>query len=225
MSSAVGLDVRAVRISTTQAAVDVVAEAGRTTVDSQGVPMEIDGDVVTVAARSQKVRVRIPKGLDVIVGTTSGRVSVQGRVRDLAVVTTSGKVTVDEASSVDVRTTNGKVVIGHSDGDCRVVTRNGRIEIGRCAAADVTTTSGKIVLRDVHGDARANCTSGRIEISMAAAHDVVAETVSGRVSISLPADARPKVDSSSGGSVPVGGDHDCTVTARSASGRVTVSHR
>ncbi len=207
------------------AAVDVVAEAGRTTVDSEGTPMEIDGDVVTVSTRLQRVRVRIPEGLDVIVGTTSGRVSVEGRVRHLAVVTTSGKVTVDEAVSVDVRTTNGKVVIGRSDGDCRVVTKNGRIEVGRCAAADVTTTSGKIVLRDVHGEARANCTSGRIEISMAGAHDVIAETVSGRVSISLPADARPKVDSSAGGSIPVGGDHDCTVTARSASGRVTVTRR
>ena len=82
-----------------------------------------------------------------------------------------------------------------------------------------------IRLREVAGPARAHCASGTIEIAMAEAHDVDAETVSGRISISLPTDARPRIDTPRAGSVPPSGDHDCVVTARSGSGRVDVSNR
>jgi DUF4097 and DUF4098 domain-containing protein YvlB len=225
MSSSVDLDVAVLRVAATSGAVDVVAEEGRSSIETDGIPAEVDGDVVTVDARDRRARVRIPEGLDVIVGTTSGRVSVEGRVGDLAVGTTSGRVTIDRAASVDVRTSSAKVIVGRAEGECRVVTRSGRVQVDHCGRADVTTASGRIVLRDVAGGAHAHCTSGRIEISMAGAHDVVAETVSGRVSISLPSGARPLVESSSSGSGAARGDHDCTVVARSASGRVTVTTR
>jgi DUF4097 and DUF4098 domain-containing protein YvlB len=81
------------------------------------------------------------------------------------------------------------------------------------------------VLHDVAGTARAHCASGKVDITMAGAHDVEAETVSGRISILLPAGTRARIDTPSAGSVDAEVDHDCVVTARSGSGRVDVSTR
>jgi DUF4097 and DUF4098 domain-containing protein YvlB len=163
--------------------------------------------------------------MDLVIGTSSGRVRVAGSVGSVAVVTTSGKVQIDDAASLDVRTSSGRVTVANSRGEARVISRSGDVEIDHSGVADVTTTSGRIVLHDVAGTARAHCASGKVDITMAGAHDVEAETVSGRISILLPAGTRARIDTPSAGSVDAEVDHDCVVTARSGSGRVDVSTR
>jgi DUF4097 and DUF4098 domain-containing protein YvlB len=107
----------------------------------------------------------------------------------------------------------------------RVVSTSGRIDIERSGGADVTTTSGRIALGDVTGPVRAHCASGRIQIHMAEPHDVDAETVSGRIDISLPAGTRARIDTPGAGAVSTAADDDCVVVARSGSGRIVVSTR
>jgi len=217
--------VSTVRVATASAAVYVTADANLRSVIAEGVPIVVDHSTATIDSPSTRVDLRVPAGMDLVIGTSSGRVQIAGSVGSVAVVTTSGKVQVDDAASLDVRTKSGRVTVSHSRGEARVISGSGKVEIDHCGAADVTTTSGRIVLRDVAGTARAHCASGKVDITLAGAHDVEAETVSGRISISLPAGTRARIDAPSAGSVDLAVDHDCVVTARSGSGRVDVSTR
>lgn len=225
MSQSSDVAVTAVRVTTTSGAVTVTADADVHAVVAAGLPIALDGETVTIESASKRIDLRVPEGMDLVIGTSSGRVRVLGRAGVVAVVTASGKVEIVDAESVDVRTRSGRVTIGRAAGHARVVSSSGRIDIDHSGEVDVTTTSGRIVLRDVAGTARAHCASGKVEITMAEPHDVDAETVSGRISISLPAGVRARIDTPTAGSIAVSGEHDCVVTARSGSGRVDVSNR
>ena len=191
-------------------------------VSVDGAAATVDGTELTVDAGSSRVEVRMPEGMDLVVGTSSGIVEVLGRVGSVAIVTNSGKVSVDEAATVDIRTSSGKVDVGEVSGDCRIVGGSGRVEVARCGAAHVTTRSGRIVLREVHGRAHAHCASGKIELTMATPEDVDAETVSGKISINMPHGTNVRIDTPTSASVAASGEHDCVVVARSGTGRVVV---
>jgi len=179
----------------------------------------------TIDGGSSRVRVLVPEGTDLVVGATSGRVTIEGRVGAVSAMTTSGKVSIADAESVDVRSRSGRIEVKRTAGTCRAIATSGRVEVGRCGDADVTSGSGRISLEDVNGRVRAHCSSGRIEISMGGAHDVDAETVSGRITVSLPAAVRALVVPLPGDAAVGADDCDCVVVARSGSGRVDVSHR
>jgi DUF4097 and DUF4098 domain-containing protein YvlB len=152
-------------------------------------------------------------------------VTIDGRVGAVSAMTTSGRISIADAESVDVRTRSGRIEVKRTSGSCRAVATSARVDIGHCGDADVTSRSGRITLDDANGRVRAHCKSGRIEISMGGAHDVDAETVSGRITVSLPAGVRARVVELPGDpAVDVGG-HDCVVVARAGSGRVDVSNR
>jgi DUF4097 and DUF4098 domain-containing protein YvlB len=223
MTRAPDVAVSAVRVTTTSGAVTVTSDPDLRGVVCDGAPIEIDDSTATIEASSRRIDLRVPEGVDVVIGSTSGRVVVRGRVGSVAVVSTSGRVEIDDAASVDVRAKSGRVRIGRSRGETRVISHSGSVAIEQCGPVDVASTSGRISLREVTGPARAHCVSGRIEITMAEAHDVQAETISGRITISLPAGTRARLDTPSSGAVA--GEHDCVVTARSGSGRVDVSTR
>lgn len=223
MTRALDVAVSAVRVTTTSGAVTVTAAADQHGVICDGAPVEIDDSTATIESASRRVDLRVPEGVDLVIGSMSGRVVVRGRVGSVAVVANSGSVEIDDAESVDVRAKSGRVTIGRSRGETRVISYSGRVTIDHCGPVDVAGTSGRIVLREVTGPARAHCVSGRIGITMAEAHDVHAETISGRVTVSLPAGTRAQLDTPSSGAVA--GEYDCVVTARSDSGRVDVSTR
>lgn len=170
-----------------------------------------------------RLQLRVPEGTDLQVGTTSGRVEIRGRAGHVAVTTESGRVEVDHAESVDVRTASGRVEVTYASGEVRIRSTNGRVEVRRCGPADVTTESGRIRLAEAHGAVRAHCVTGRIAITMTGAEDVQADTVSGRVEVTLPSGCRPfRPDGADAPSEPPEG-YDCTVVARSVSGRVSVA--
>jgi hypothetical protein len=180
---------------------------------------------MTIDGRSSAVEVRVPEGTDLVIGTTSGRVIVEGRVGAISVVTASGRISIDHARSVDARTKSGRVHVGHAEGVCRIVSASGRVTVDRCGSADATSRSGRVVLADAHGPVRATSTSGRVSVAVAGAHDVEAETVSGRIEVSYPVGVRPLVVSPDADVARATQAHDCTVVARSGSGRVVVSDR
>jgi DUF4097 and DUF4098 domain-containing protein YvlB len=222
MANDIQVPIELIRIAGGSGAVRVRAIADLDTVSITGATAAVDGAELTIEGGSTRAEVRMPPGLDLVVGTSSGRVEVLGRAGSVAVVTRSGKVSVDEAAAVDIRTSSGRVEVGTVAGDCRIVGGSGRVEIGRCGSAHVTTDSGRITLREAHGPAHAHCASGRIELEMASANDVEAETVSGRITITMPAGANVRIDTPTSATVVVDGEPDCVVTARSGSGRVVV---
>lgn len=215
--------IESVRVAASSARVRVVAGGHDFRVDGDA-EVRLDGRRATVDAGAQRITVYVPEGSDVVIGTTSGRVDVEGVAGAVAVTSSSGSVTIDHARSVDARTTSGRVQVGHCDGACRVASDSARVTVDRCGAADVSTSSGRIELRDVEGLARAHCVSGRIRIEMDGAHDADAETVSGRVEITYPPGVQYREAGDGERSDPVGGAM-CTVRARSVSGRVSVSNR
>ena len=225
MSFPAPVEAAVVRITTTSGAIQVVAEPGRTEVWSSAAPLEPAQLPATIDGGASKVRVLIPEGTDLVVGATSGRVTIEGRVGAVSAMTTAGRVSIEQAESVDVRSRSGRVEVGRSNGSCRAVATSARVVIGRCGDADVTSRSGRIVLKDANGRVRAHCTSGRIEIALGGAYDVDAETVSGRIVVSLPAGVRACTVVPPDEPVAEPGDCDCVVVARSGSGRVDVGNR
>lgn len=214
-----------VRISSSSGRVRVVGE-DRPDVDVHGRSrVDHDGNQTTIESTGGRLEVRVPVGADVVVGTTSGRVEINGRLGHVAVVTESGRVTIEEAQSVDVRSESGRIGIGRVEHDCRARTVSGRIDAETCGAADVSTGSGRITLERASGPVRAHCVSGSIEIGMESAHDVDAENVSGRITVSLPHGVQAFQPDGSVGTAPPPVDCDCTVNVRSVSGRVNVSSR
>ncbi|MEO1059722.1 MAG: hypothetical protein AAFY28_22695, partial [Actinomycetota bacterium] len=130
-----------VRVSTGSGRIEVVAEPGRHGVwSSTGEIDDVDGQL-TIDAGSGRVRVLVPEGTDLVVGTTSGRVAVRGRAGDVSVLATSGAITIDDAASVDARTRGGKIIVGRATGVCRANTGSGKVQIDACRGAQVTVTS------------------------------------------------------------------------------------
>ena len=211
-----------VRVSSTSYRVHVIAE-DRPDVALDGMAeVAVDGPCTTIDSVASTLTVRVPEGTDVVIGSGSGRVDVSGDVGDLAVLTDSGRIKIEQAASVDARTRTARIEIGRSDGECRVRSESGRVEVDACCGADVATNSGRISLRQVDGPVHVHCVSGRVHVEMVAAHDVEAETVSGRVEVSLPSGVKAweSTDATATSVAPVG--CDCTVNARSVTGRVDV---
>lgn len=204
--------------------VDVVAEK-RDDVDVRGdAEVVLAGSMTTISSHDGRLSVRVPVGVDLIIGTTSGRVAVSGDVGALSVVTESGRVDVERAQATDVRSNTGRINIGQSEGPCRVRSESGSVAVASCQRANVATGSGKITLQGVRGTVQAHCTSGRIDIEMATANDIEAETVTGRIAVSLPRGVRVfRAEAAVGQSTP--DDADCTVFARSVTGRVDIGNR
>ncbi len=195
--------------------------------------VKVDGDArfdqnrtsLKVEAVGDRLTVRVPEGTEVVVGTTSARVEVEGELGRVAITTESGRISVEAAESVDARTINGRVELGRITGDCRVRSKNGRVNIQSCAAPDVATVNGAIHLEAVDGTARAHCVNGRINIKMMSAHDVSAETVGGRINVSLPHGVRALQRGITTEISVEPGSYDCVIDARSSTGRVSISER
>lgn len=215
----------AVRISSTSHRVRVLAEPRSDVVVDGQADVDHGDTTVTVSGVRSKLVVHVPEGTAVVVGSSSGRVDVTGAVGDVAVLTESGRIAIDRADAVDARTDSARVTIGSTDGPCRVRTRSGAITIESCAGADVSADSGRIVLHRVAGPVQAHCVTGRIEVGMETPDDVTAETVSGRIAISLPPGVTAFEASEPGTVVARPSDCDCTVSARSVTGRIEVETR
>ena len=198
-----------------------------------GVALEVSGDArverggggVTIDEARGRLTVLVPSGTDVVVGTTSGRVDLRGRFGQVAVVSESGRVEVERAVSVDVRTETSAIEIGEVSGACRVRSKSGRVEVARCGAADVASTTGRVEMRHVDGVVDAHSVSGRIELSLERPHDVRAETVTGRIEVSLPPGTVAFQPDSPADRRLRPPDASCTVSTRSQTGRVVVATR
>lgn len=154
-------------------------------VDGQGTAA-VEGSVLTIDGGSSRLRVRVPSGTDLLLGSTSGSITIEGRSGLVAVVSTSGRVSVEHAGEIDVRSESGRVTVGRVDGDCCLRSGSGRLEVHSCGAVDVMTDSGRVSIDDARGPVAAHCVSGHIEVELTEPNDVDAETVTGRIDVVVP---------------------------------------
>jgi DUF4097 and DUF4098 domain-containing protein YvlB len=216
------------RISNIAGRVEVVADDGDAEVVVTGGTQVMDHDEQVVEVQpihpSQAIHVRCPTGTDVMVGTTSGAVKLQGSLGSVSVSSASGRIRVAAAAEVDLRTGSGKIEVDDCTGRCRASTKSGAVIVGSANAAEITTVSGKIRLGLVAGTIDVRTVSGSVTLMSSGAGPISARTLSGSVSISLPAGVHPEVLASDGRWVECrceAGD-DVTIDVASLSGRVKI---
>ena len=212
------------RITTVSGRVTVKAEPGAEVVVGAGsVTATPDGDVEVRSPRpSDSVQVTCPAGADVIIGTRSGKVELQGAFGSVGITSVSGAIQVESVAEADLRTISGSVQLAECLGQCRVSTKSGRITVGTTRDAEIATVSGRVSLDDVGGSVDVRAVSSRVSIGSAAHGPVRLSMVSGAVTIRLPRGVRPLVQASGLGIVQSAfepGD-DVAVNIASVSGRV-----
>ena len=162
-------------------------------------------------------------GTDVVVGSASGSVQLQGHLGAARVTTASGSIRVESVASADLRTHSARVEVEECLGPCRVMNTSGRVEIHRAREVEVKCVSGSV---EVAGDAvRVRTVSGKVRIDTNL-HAWV-ETVSGKVEVWVPPGFHPAVRSLGHGRVEIGVPQgsDGEISVRSVSGSVRVRSR
>jgi DUF4097 and DUF4098 domain-containing protein YvlB len=192
------------RISAVSGGVRVTAEPRADVVVGRGGAAEAaaDGVVEIRAGRpSDPVDVRCPTGADVVIGTRSGGVELRGHFGTVSITSQSGSIRVAAVAEADLRTVSGRVELEECAGRCRVSTTSGRITVGTTRDAEISTASGRVGVDDAVGAVRVRSVSGTASVASSARAPVQVSTVSGSITIRLPAGVRPTVRSSGQGTV------------------------
>jgi len=215
------------RASTESARLEVIAE-DRVDIEVGGEIAADDAGVVTVATASRSLVVRVPRGTELVVGTTSGRVRIVGSVGAAKVATESGRVEIEQAERLDVRTRSGRVDVGTCQQRCLVHADSGRVSVDRAGGLDVHTGSGRVAVGAAHGDIHVRTTSGRVSVGIDGPAVVDAETVSGRIDVDVERGLGTHLDQAEVGrrvhiEAPTG--DDCLIRTKTVSGRIRVRSR
>ena len=105
---------------------DIEIEPGDRRVD-----VSDDKNVVETRTKSTNLKITVPEGTNVSVGSVSGHISLKGRFGSVKVSSVSAHIEVDETEGdVDIRSISGHLEVERCDGRCRANTKSGRIEIG-----------------------------------------------------------------------------------------------
>ena len=114
-------------------------------------------------------------------------------------VSISYELVVPANTRINAQTGSGNQSIGSVDGSVRAQTGSGSIRIERTGGSlQAQTGSGNIQADSVGGEVRAQTGSGSVDVRQVAKADVSVQTGSGRVTLSLPADAGYTLDAQTG---------------------------
>jgi hypothetical protein len=173
---------------------------------------------------SKPLVVRCPVDTDVVIGTQSGSVKMEGKFGDVHVTTMSGGIDVDDVEEADLRSMSGSLTLGTCRGRCRLNAVSGSITGGHIDSVYANSVSGSIKLAKVEGDVRAKTVSGSIDMAASGDGAIAVKTVSGRVRIALPPDTEPQTFFKTKGSVrcDFAPGADCRIEAASLSGSIDV---
>jgi DUF4097 and DUF4098 domain-containing protein YvlB len=179
-------------ISTRSGKVRVSAAPGATLAVEGGIiEVATDGTTHVIGARgADRIDITCASGTDVIIGTVSGSVELDGALGSASVNTITGKIHVERARRVDARTKSGRVEIEECDEDCRVVVVSSRVKIGKAVKVAIAGVSGRISAHDVES-VDVKTVSGKVDVGSSGAPHVSVRTVSGQVEVQVPGDARP----------------------------------
>lgn len=183
------------RLQSRSGRVRVIAEA-REDVEAQGERLqatEDDGGAtlqVRAGRGSGNLVVRCPAGTDIVVGTHSGGVRLEGQFGDVSITTMSGTIDLEAADQADLRTMSANITVGSCAGAARTSSISGTINGGRTGSAVASTMSGSITFEHVRGEFRARSVGGSIAAVCDGEGAIAVKTVSGTVRITLPAGMR-----------------------------------
>jgi len=204
---------------------DILIESGAPPVSEIG--SDATGQITLTSARwgSASIEIRCPIGTDVVVGTASGRVELNGNLGEVRVTTASGAIQVDRAELLDIRSVSGSIAVARCAGSCRLQTQSGQATVGSADDTDVSTVSGQVRLGWASGHVRVRTASGKVQVGTLGGGDVAVQTLSGSVRVEVPAGVRPAVRLTSISGKPrcdcEEGD-DCQIAVSSMSGGIEV---
>ncbi len=208
------------------AATTVGYEAGTLTV-------HVPDRVRLLSSTSLDLVVQLPPGSSCVLNAASADIRCSGGLGSLDARTASGDVTAEQvAGQASITTASGDVRLDDGGGDVRVSTASGDVGID-CAHGEtaVTCASGDLTIGRAEGSVKARTASGDVRVDHIAAGRGEVTTVSGDVSIAVPAGVGVYLDLSAlTGDVrsdlePADGDGDAELSlhCRSVSGDVHVS--
>jgi hypothetical protein len=181
-----------IRISTRSGRVQVRAVAGRAvTLESAG-QLEVAADgkvVVTPASGSSAVAVTCPEASDLIIGTLSGGVVLEGRLGSVHVTTLSGALRLGEAARADLRLASGRAEVGRCE-RLRVQTGSGEVKVGLAGEVEISAASGRVQVEDA-GRVRVRSANGRVDVRVRG--DTAVNTISGDVRVAVAPGLCPNV--------------------------------
>jgi hypothetical protein len=216
-----------VRVTAHSGSITVVGEPRDDVAVDQGRLETADDGWLEIRPRGSAT-VRCPEGSDVVVGTLSGSLIFDGPLGEVRATTASGSVRVDRVSSLDARAVSGSIAVGTCTGLCRAKTKSGSVRVGHAGSAEITMGSGSVGIDHVDGAVRVRAVSGSVKVDAEGHGRVDVETMSGSVTITLPEECRPSVQTRSlTGRRRVECPHgdDCEVCATTLSGGITVRPR
>jgi DUF4097 and DUF4098 domain-containing protein YvlB len=174
--------------------------------------------------RSSALRVSVPTGSDVTVGTVSGDIELIGVLGSVRVTSTSGSIEVDWADSADLRTVSGRVVVGKCNGMCRVSNKSGKVVVNEAGEGAISSVSGSVHI-DAKSVVEVRTVSGKVDVQSGAGGPVRVSTVSGSVEVGLPPGVKPNVRL--GGRGKARHDYepgdDVQVEVRTVSGKIAIA--
>ncbi len=92
------------------------------------------------------LKLRVPAGADLKIGTVSGSVELHGPLGRARVTTVSGKIDVERAEALDARSISGTITVGDCSGRCRLSSKSGNVSCNTAGQAQASTISGRIHL-------------------------------------------------------------------------------
>ncbi len=113
--------------------------------------------------------IQAPRGVDVVLKSTNGRIRVDDTDGRVHAVTTNGSIEVrGRTRQNDLQTTNGAIFVDGADASVTAKTTNGSIDVrGGKGNVEAITTNGKIDLDRVAGRVHAKTTNGSIHAGIA----------------------------------------------------------
>ncbi len=97
------------------------------------------------------LKLRVPAGADLAIGTVSGNVELRGSLGRVRITTVSGRIEVEQAEAVDARSISGTITIDRCAGRCRLGSKSGSVSCNEAGQAQASTISGRIKLDEVSG--------------------------------------------------------------------------
>jgi DUF4097 and DUF4098 domain-containing protein YvlB len=214
-----------VRVTVNSGDVVVIGES-RDGIDVEGGRTETaDGEIV-VKGGSDDCTVRVPSGTDVVVGTNSGDVTLDGLLGAVSVTTVSASVDAEDVASIDARTISGRLRVEESRGAVRLKTKSALVHVGRAAGeVRIANLSGRIEVEEAQASVAVKTVSGSVKLHVTGREPVKAESVSGSITITVPSGTRPSVRQKSVSGkrrVDVDAGTDLEIVTKSISGSSTV---
>jgi DUF4097 and DUF4098 domain-containing protein YvlB len=120
-----------------------------TSVEGNTVRVELFGDDGWRGSRSARFSFKVPREINLDLGTRGGDIMVEGRIK----------------GTVDVGTSGGDIEIGDIDGDVDGKTSGGDVEVGKVTGkVDLKTSGGDISAVEVIGNAKLETSGGDIDV-------------------------------------------------------------